>query len=191
VRDLLIRLQDALPTVEAWVANLHRIHASASVAPGAMGIARLAEYLPGSLLKRARAVVVDEVPFPPVVALGLPEFKDLADMQMAGITFGHMYFLNRQHVNDATHLHELVHVIQWSTLGTPAFLSTYAVGIVLHGYGGSPFEMAAFDMQGRFERGESVGDLAGFIAWHAEQVCSEAEEVFRSVGLTIGRRTSE
>ncbi len=49
--------------------------------------------------------------------------------------------------------------------------------------------MAAFDMQGRFERGETVPDLAGFVSWHAEQIYRETEELFQAVGLSMGRRT--
>lgn len=186
MRELLVRLQNALPAVETWISTLHERHASASVAASATGCSRLGDYLPAALLQRARAVVVDETPFPPVTELGLPEFQAMAEMPMAGITFGHMYFLSRRHATEAVHLHELVHVIQWETLGIPAFLSTYAVGIALHGYAASPFEKTAFDMQGRFERGEAVADLAGLVSRHARRTCEETEELFRSVGLSMG-----
>jgi hypothetical protein len=189
MRELLVRLQNALPAVEAWISDLHRRHAAESVSADATGCTRLADYLPRSVLQQARAVLVDRVPFPPVGAMGLPEFEAMAAMPIAGITFGHMYFLDRSQATEAIHLHELVHVVQWGTLGVPAFLSAYGVGIVRHGYEASPFETAAFDMQDHFERGEPIPDLTGLVSAHAERIYAETEELFRSVGLTMSRRT--
>jgi hypothetical protein len=104
---------------------------------------------------------------------------------MAGITFGSMYFLHRDHTHEAVHFHEVVHVLQWATLGVAAFLPTYAVGIAQHGYRGSPLESAAFDLQDRFERGDALPGVVDFITWQAEQARNEAESLFRSVGLTM------
>lgn len=81
---------------------------------------------------------------------------------MAGITFGHMYFLHREHAHEAIHFHELVHVVQWAALGAAAFLPTYAVGIAQHGYEASPFELAAFDLQAKFERGDALPGVVDF-----------------------------
>jgi hypothetical protein len=132
------------------------------------------------------------MPFPPVGTLGLPEFEALAAMPMAGITFGHMYFLHREHTREAIHFHELVHVVQWTTLGVAVFLPTYAAGIARHGYEASPFELAAFDLQAKFERGDALPGIVDFIAWHAEQTRQEAEDLFRSAGLTMAaQRCSE
>lgn len=185
MRDLLIRLQHALPAVEAWVAELHASSAAQSIAASATGFTRLGHYFPASVLEHARAVTVDLMPFPPVGALGLPEFEALAAMPMAGITFGHMYFLNREHTQEAIHFHELVHVVQWAQLGVATFLPTYAVGIAQHGYEASPLELAAFDLQAKFERGEALPRVVDFIGWHAEQTRKDAENLFRSAGLTM------
>ena len=185
MRDLLTRLQHALPAVEAWVSELHARHVGQSPA-NSRSLSRLSQYFPTSLLQRARAVTGDVMPFPPVRDLGLPEFEDLAAMDMAGITFGHMYFLQGDRADEATHFHELVHVVQWSALGVRPFLLTYAVGIAQHGYETSPLEVAAYDFQAKFERGEAIPGLVDFIGWHAEQVRGEVEELFRSVGMTMG-----
>ncbi len=184
MRDLLTRMQRAQPAVEAWISELHANSAAQSIAASATGFTRLGQYFPVSILEQARAVTVDLMPFPPVGALGLPEFESLAAMPMAGITFGHMYFLHREHTHEAIHFHELVHVVQWATLGA-AFLPTYAVGIAQHGYESSPFELAAFDLQAKFEHGDALPDIVDFIGWHAEQTRQKAESVFRSVGLTM------
>jgi hypothetical protein len=178
-------MQRAQPAVEAWVSELHARSAAQSIAASATGFTRLGQYFPASILEQARAVTVDLMPFPPVRALGLPEFEGLAVMPMAGITFGHMYFLHRDHTREAIHFHELVHVVQWAALGVAAFLPTYAVGIAQHGYEASPFELAAFDLQAKFERGDALPGLVGVISRHAEQTRKEAEKLFRSVGLTM------
>jgi hypothetical protein len=186
--DLLNRIQRAQPGVEAWMSDLHARNAAQSTAASATGFARLGQYFPASILEGARAVTVDRMPFPPVVALGLPEFEALAAMPMAGITFGHMYFLHRDHAGEALHFHELVHVVQWAALGVAAFLPTYAVGIVQHGYEASPFELAAYDLQAKFERGNALPGIVDFIRWHADETRKEAESLFQSVGLTMATR---
>jgi hypothetical protein len=178
-------MQRAQPAVEAWVSELHAKSAAQSIAASATGFTRLGQYFPAPILEQARAVTVDVMPFPPVGALGLPELEALAAMPMAGITFGDMYFLHREQTREAIHFHELVHVVQWTTLGMAAFMPTYAVGIAQHGYEGSPFELAAFDLQARFERGDTLPGIVDFIGWHAEQTRLEAENLFRSVGLTM------
>lgn len=185
MRDLLSRLLDALPAVEMWMAELHEKNALDCVRPGDTSLARLGHYFPRSVLDRARAVIVDVVPFPPVTALGLPEFEAMAAMPMDGITFGDMYFLRRDQASEALHFHELVHVVQWSALGVTAFLPTYAVGFIQHGYRDSPLESTAYTLQSRFERGQDLPDLVDFISWDAEQARKLAEDLFRSVGLAM------
>ena len=59
------------------------------------------------------------------------------------------------------------------------------IPIAQHGYEASPFELAAFDLQARFERGDTLPGIVEFIGWHAEQTRQEAENLFRSVGLTM------
>ena len=186
MRDLLSRLQRALPAVETWISELHARHTARSVPASSTGFTRLGQYFPASLLQRARAVTVDVMPFPPVRDLGLPEFEAMATMPMAGITFGNMYFLHGERAEEATHFHELVHVVQWSALGVRRFLLTYAVGIAQHGYETSPLEFSAYELQARFERGEAIPGLVEFITWHAEQARREVENLFLSVGLSMG-----
>jgi hypothetical protein len=167
------------------MAELHAESAAHSVPTSDAGFARLGRYFPPAVLQRARAVLVDAVPFPPVGALGLPEFEAMAAEPMDGITFGHMYFLRRHSASETLHFHELVHVVQWSALGVEAFLPTYAVGFAQHGYEDSPLESMAFALQSKFERGHDLPDLVSFISWDAEQARKAAETLFRSVGMEM------
>ena len=185
MRDLLTRLLHAVPAIEVWVSDLHAQHAAHSVQASESGITRLRQYFPLSVLGHARVAIVDVIPFPPVGALGLPEFEAMAAMPMAGITFDHMYFLHRDHVHEAIHFHELVHVVQWSALGVAAFLPTYALGFAQHGYEASPLESIAFDLQAKFERGDDLPRLVDFIRRHADQTRSAAEYFYRSMGMPM------
>jgi len=156
------------------------------VAPCALPFQRLAQYFPATILHDCRAVAVDAVPFPPVADLDLPEFVAMANMPMAGITFGHMYFVRRDYDTEAIHFHELVHTVQWAALGFDAFLSTYATGILQQGYEASPFELTAYDLQARFERGDPLPDVVDFIRWHANETHTTTARLLESLGIHEG-----
>jgi len=104
---------------------------------------------------------------------------------MAGITFGDMYFVHPTHSSEGIHFHELVHVVQWSTLGVNEFLLTYALGIAQHGYEQSPLEAIAFDLQGRFEQHAALDGVVDRVARHAVATRDVASAVFRLHGLKI------
>ncbi len=183
--DLLQRLLRALPSIRAWMDDLHATHRQASVPASETGCTRLASALPASLLQRARAVTVAVVPFPPVLAYGLPEFDSMARMSIAGVTFDDMYFVHRVHASEAIHFHELVHVVQWSTLGVDEFLLTYALGIAQHGYVQSPLEAIAVDLQARFARHGALDGVVDRVARHAVETRDAASAVFRAYGLRM------
>jgi hypothetical protein len=71
---------------------------------------RLKASFPTALLERAHAVTIANVPFPPVLEIGLPEFEALANMPMSGITFDWMYCVRNDFDTEAIHFHELIHV---------------------------------------------------------------------------------
>lgn len=165
--EILVRLTRALPRMESWIRDLHAAHAPRAQPVSCLGFARLAEAWPRALLEEARAVAVERVPYPPVSDLGLPELEPMARARWSGITFGHMYFVDEGDATEATHFHELCHVVQWKALGVRDFLITYAAGLIEHGYRRSPLEEIAYRLQGEFERGVTRADLALRIAEHA------------------------
>ena len=184
--ELLVRMQRALPHVRSWIDELHAKHSDHATAAHTLGFVKVARWFPESLLQDARAVAVDEVPFPPVSAYGLPEFETMASMNMAGITFGRMYFVRQSCFIESVHFHELVHVVQWQTLGVDEFLLTYALGVARHGYAQSPLEAIAYELQSRFERDETPGEVIDRVASHARRARDAAAEVFGRSGLTMG-----
>ena len=185
MKDLLRRLKQATPRFLSWMQALHRTHAEASRSVSQVASPRLRDYWPREHLDSSRVVIVDEIPFPPVSEYGLPEFESMAAMSMAGITFGDMYFLKREHAIESVHTHELVHVIQWGELGPEEFLLTYALGIAQHGYRQSPFESAAYEVQREFDAGRAVPDLLDSVRAHARKQRDGAEGVFRDHGLVM------
>jgi hypothetical protein len=183
--DFLVRLQRAMPHVRDWMTALQAEHSGRATPVSELSLPRVPRYWPPALLKHAQAVTVDTIPFPPVATYGLPEFEGLAAMPMAGITFGRMYFIHAAHSREDVHFHELVHVVQWSTLGVDEFLLTYALGIAQHGYERSPFEAVAFEQQAAFEAGLDLPGLVNAVEVHATATRDQAADVFRGQGLRL------
>ena len=171
----LVRLTQALPRMEAWIRELHATHAARAQPVSCLGFARLQEVWPRELLEAARAVAVERVPYPPVSDFGLPELEEMARTRWSGITFGHMYFVDESDTTEATHFHELCHVVQWMALGVRDFLMTYARGLFEHGYRQSPLEAVAYQLQSEFETGVTRTGLVDVISTHARAVRAEIE----------------
>ncbi len=170
-----------------WIDRIHAEHASRAIPAREVAPVRIADYFPPALLDSARVVTIESLPFPPVSDYGLPEFQGMATPDMAGITFGDMYFLRAGHSpDDRVHVHELVHVVQWKTLGADEFLSTYAVGLAQHGYERSPLESVAYWLEGQFGLGVAPLDVSDFVAKHALAARDAAAKVFRKHHLQLG-----
>jgi len=180
--DILVRVQLAIPRIESWMKDLHAKHADQAKPADSLGFAGLARAWPADLLKEARAVSVDRTPFPPVLDYGLAEFEGMAQGSWAGITFGHMYFTDKTEANEATHFHELCHVVQWKVLGVNRFLLTYALGILANGYARSPFEAIAYELQEEFEAGRCRSGLVDVLTTHARNAHAKAAAGLRSDG---------
>ena len=186
MKDLLQRLQRALPLMEQWIDELHAGHLAESVPASKTGFRRLATCFPESLLESTRVAFSGQMPFPPVSAFGLPEFQAMATMPMAGITFGDMYFVQPSHSSEGIHFHELVHVVQWNTLGIRPFLLTYAVGLAQYGYHQSPLEAIAYELQSKFERGTALTSVPQLVALHAVETRNAAAAIVEMNGLKLG-----
>ena len=169
-----------------WVAALHLTHAPQAIPVSKAGFPTLAQWFPPDLLDRAQTVATPTMPFPPVAAYGVPEFEAMATMPMSGITWGDLYFVDPARATAGVHGHELVHVVQWSTLGVDDFLLTYAVALALHGYEQSPLEKVAFELQANVESGTPVAAAVEGIARHAIAARDEATAVFRAQGTRWG-----
>jgi len=184
--ELLERFLRALPQVEDWINELHSRNIRKGRRASETGFLRLATCMPPALLTATRFAVVDNIPFPPVSSYGLPEFQAMAQMPRAGITFRDMYFVHPSYATEGVHFHELVHVIQWRTLGVRPFLLTYALGFIQHGYAASPLEAIAFEYQARFERRLAMSSVVKNVTRHAERSRDKAAAVYRASGISMG-----
>jgi hypothetical protein len=151
------RYRERLPMVSKWIEKTLGEHASGAQIVASFGFKRLPQYYSHALLDRTKVVVVDRIPVPPLRSLGLPEFAAFETQPMGGITYLDTYFLQAgTERNESIHFHELVHVVQWQTIGPEKFLLTYAMGLALHGYRNSPLEAMAYDNQARFDKTATV-----------------------------------
>lgn len=149
----LYTLQAKLPNVCKWVDGIVQRHRCIARPVLSFGFTRLPEYFESATLRQACVVVLDDLPKPPLTALGLSEFEAFERLDADGITYKDVYFLKRHRAMDESlHFHELVHIVQWQLLGPERFILGYAVGLAQHGYENHPLEQIAYALEGRFVR---------------------------------------
>ncbi|MCX6951871.1 MAG: hypothetical protein NTV51_06860 [Verrucomicrobia bacterium] len=165
-------LQQRLPMVRAWIDHVLAAHAGKARPVADCGFARLGSYYSGSLLASAHVIVVEHVPTPPLMALGLEGFTEFERMDAAGITYLSSFFVRAGYEDDESlHFHELVHVVQWQHLGPERFITAYALGHLLSGgYRTNPLEVMAYDLQSKFDRGAPAFDVATTVVAELERV---------------------
>jgi hypothetical protein len=148
------------PPIMEWIQMTLAAHATAARPVSSFGFDRLPRYYDRKVLASAKVVLVQQVPMPPLSALGLARFADFERMDSAGITYLDTYFVHQDHARDESiHFHELVHIIQWQLLGPEKFLASYSEGLERFGYRESPLEVMAYDFQNRFDTEEEVFDV--------------------------------
>ena len=185
VGDLAQRLLQALPLVREWVEATIAHHQELAVAVNRMGYARLEDHFPDVLLERARAVILEEVPFPPLSRMGLPELAAFEAMPVVGVTYKDVFFVQGARLTEGLCCHELVHVVQWDTLGVDRFLLAYGLGLLRFGYRESPLEEMAYAVQTDFEKGSLSAGLMGRIRRGTDEIWSEAGSRMAEMGLVF------
>ena len=143
------------PPLMQWISATLKSHESQAQPVAAFGFAHLRHYYRPELLASARVVVVDQLPVPPLAAMGLSQYAEMERIHRGGITYLDTYFVTRgESVIESLHFHELIHVVQWRILGPEEFLARYADGLDRFGYRNSPLEVVAYNAQARFDAGE-------------------------------------
>ena len=154
------------PIVDSWIQSTLAAHAGKKRAVALCGFPRLPHYFSDETLASSKVVLVDRLPVPPLSRMGLPQFAVFEHGNFNGITYLDTFFLKPAVAKDeATHFHELIHVIQWRILGTKEFLRMYADGLERFGYWMSPLEKMAYDAEAAFSRS---------VAFDAEKLVSDA-----------------
>ena len=148
------------PLIGRWIDETLAAWAAHAAYVSIRGFSRLPQYFSGELLASAKVIYVDEVPTPPLSAIGLTQFSDFENMLSNGITYLDTFFARKEFCFDERlHFHELVHVLQWQILGTKSFLAAYADGLERFGYHNSPLEVMAYDLDKRFQRESNPFDV--------------------------------
>lgn len=177
--DLIHKFHSILPMVRKWIENTLEEYNANATPVISLSFSRLKTVLPVDLLERAKVVVVNgAVPFPPIGRMGLPEFSQIKNMPMVGITYKDTFFVSHLHLTESLHFHELVHVVQWERLGVDNFLLTYGAGLMQFGYQDCPLEKMAYSLQSRFDNGTLSGNIIEFIQ-------HETDAVWNSVSNSI------
>jgi hypothetical protein len=185
--DVLARSNVIVPQVRAWMDKLIAEHESDAVPVASLGFQRLPLYFPDDLLRATRVAAVSRIPFPPLTQMGSRQLGELEQMSFRAITFGDVIFAHKSSLSsESVMFHELVHVLQWNTLGPDDFLITCGLGLAQHGYAKSPFEALAYDLQSEFDRNVQVRDVAATVRANALNTRAWAAEVFRQHGVPMG-----
>ena len=178
--DVIARFHRALPEVRRWIDQCLESHATRACKLDPSPA--LAQAYPPEVLARARVVLVDRTPFPPVSRFGLPEFAAHEGREFDGITFKDTFFVLADRLTPRLQFHELVHVVQWARLGVDKFLLSYGLGLLQYGYEGSPLERMAYELEEQFARGEQPTQLVRFIEEGSDAIWSQ---VARVVGTPV------
>jgi len=145
------------PLIEAWIRNLLESQSANARPVASLGFKRLPSYFSGQFLAASKVIIAATVPVPPLSKLGLSEFSGFESWPREGITYLDSYFVRTDCAGrESLHLHELIHVVQWSLLGPKRFLAEYAEGLARfgtspQGYRKMPLEEMAYDAQDAFE----------------------------------------
>jgi len=171
----------AVPKMTAWMDELIEANTPKSRSVAEVGFPRLREYFPDHVLRQVRVVTVSKAPFPPFAAMDLREFLPIEQMAVAGITYRNFCFLHEAMATESTCFHEMVHALEWRALGR-RYMTTYAAGLLQHGYARSPLEVIAFDMQSAFDREMAVPDIVDRIEAASLDAAREAD-AFLQLGM--------
>jgi hypothetical protein len=168
VDDILARL----PAVQNWIDELVKLSGPLALPVSELEFKRLRDFYSTETLQRARCVITNRIPVPPLTALGLPGFEDFEHGSPLGITYGDLYFVQAGSFGDESlHFHELVHTIQWNQLGPAKFLAEYALGYLRAGcYENNPLEQIAYSLQGRFETAERNFQVEPLVLKHLREI---------------------
>ena len=155
----------AYPKLQVWIQQTLAFYEKNAQPIASMHFVRLPLYFDSSLLETAKFIPIDQLPMPPLSAMGLARFAAFEQGDFNGITYLDRYFIKRTLVTEESlHFHELIHVIQWRLLGPEGFVAAYANGIDEYGYENSPLERMAYDAEAQFKRSSAIFDAEGFVA---------------------------
>jgi hypothetical protein len=152
------------PAYHRWVDELLAKHELSARQVAAYGFQRLPQFFDPQTLTVAKCVEVDSVPKIPWQEFGLPVPKRM-DISFDGITFRNTYFIIRREASqESLHFHEMIHVVQWQTLGNDLFPLVYALEAFKGNYGTNFLEVMASNVTDFFTKATDPFSAEFFVA---------------------------
>lgn len=180
--DLMHKFHSKLPIVRNWIDKTLEENQDRAVPIIDLSFSKLNKVFPVELLTRAKIVVVKgKVPFPPLSSMDLPEFAQMENMPMTGVTYKDTFFVNEIHQTESLYFHEIVHIVQWDRLGIDDFLLVYGAGLVQFGYRDSPLEKMAYSLQYSFDHSALPVDIVEQIQKKTDDIWNELIPFFSKV----------
>jgi len=182
-QDIIQDIHSGLSFVREWIEKLLEDNKEQAIPVISLNFPRLQKVFASDLLEKAKVVVVTgQVPFPPLPpalsSLGLPDFAQMGNASVAGVTYKDTFFVNNLHQTESIYFHELVHVVQWERLGVDNFLLAYVAGLLQFGYQDSPLEQMAYSMQEDFENDRLPYDIIDLIQQRTDAVWADVASLF-------------
>ncbi len=163
-KEAIDQIMILLPKVQAWIDSYINANSHLAIPVADLNFQRLPKYFSTERLRNSKAVNVDNIQMPPLSLMGFTNFSDYENMKFIGITYKDTFFLAPEaHNCESTHFHEMVHIIQWDTLGPERFLFVYAIYLIYSDYNNSPLERMAYELQEMFNKGSHILELEKMI----------------------------
>lgn len=162
--------QAVYPRVIAWIHQSLANHAKQARPVASLNFPRLPSYFSSAVLASTNVVHVEQVPMPPLSALGLSQFAAFEQGNYDGVTYLDTFFVRHHRATDERlYFHELIHVVQWRLLGAERFVANYAAGLEAHGYRNCPLECMAYDAEATFAQSTQPFDAEKLVTEKLKQ----------------------
>ena len=120
-------------------------------------------YYPREFLDRCYFVVTKTLP-KPQIDIDDPNIQRFLSQDDDGITYKNVYFIKPEALDDlCLHVHELVHVAQWSILGVNGFIERYLGELNQYGYNQSPLELMASEIEYKFRERQEIINVPNIV----------------------------
>ena len=177
-QDIIQDIHSGLSVVREWIEKLLEDNKEQAIPVISLNFPRLQKVFASDLLEKAKVIVVTgQVPFPQLPpalsSMGLPDFAQMWNASVAGVTYKDTFFVNNLHQTESIYFHELVHVVQWERLGVDNFLLAYVAGLMQFGYQDSPLEQMAYSLQEDFENDRLPDGINDLIQQRADAVWAD------------------
>jgi len=152
------------PDYHRWVDDLLAKHELSARQVANYEFHRLPQYFSPQTFAAAKCVEVDVLPKIPWDEFGLSVPEGM-DVNFEGITFRNTYFIKQgEEFREFLHFHEMVHVVQWQTLGNDLYPLIYALEAFKRNYETNVLEVMAREITDFFMKANDPFSTEFFVA---------------------------